>query len=291
MGQRASSAALPLAAAEHAGEAVGDGELPVELVVLVLRHLKDDMPSLMSTLCAAACVATTWREAASLPRLWTRIGPFRGNAAANLTNARLQQLISRARRGLRHLNLQGIAKSSLTDAGLAEALRHEKRLFSFCANGGPLTGAGIAAALAPSRGRALRTLLVCTVRARPKLSSAGRMSSDQVDTFLADCNETMGELRALLVPGGSMNVTTVCDVMTGNVLCTRMGKDEDTCRCGATYCKVHAKSVYTCMGCSEPICKRCSMFRGPLCDDCALDFGSDFDSDFDGEGSDFDGEF
>jgi hypothetical protein len=280
-GQGASSAALATAAElPDESEAVGDGELPADVLVLVLLPLKGDM----SSLCASACVARAWRKAASSPRLWMNLGPFLGNAAANLTDARLALLVSRARRHLLHLNLQGISKSGLTDEGVAEALRREKHIQIFAANGVPLTGAGIAAALAPSRGR-LRTLYVNGVRALPKPVSAGRLSSDQLNTLLADCNKKMGELRALLAPGASLNATTVCKVMLeGHVYCTRMGKNEDTCRCGATHCKFHAKSMFTCEECFQPTCERCSSYGGLICEDCASNVdGSNFGSDFDGE--------
>ena len=279
--QRASSAAHALPAAEHAGdeEAVGDGELPVDVLFLVLLPLKGDMASL----CAAACVARAWRKAASSPRLWMNLGPFPGKAAANLTDARLKELVSRARRCLVHLNVRSISTSSLTDEGLIAALRRETHIQIFAANGGPLTGAGIAAALAPSRG-SVRTLYVCGVRALPKPASAGRMSSNQLNTLLADCKKKLGELRALLAPGASMNATAVCDVMEGNAFCTRMGKTEDTCRCGATYCKFHAKGTFTCEECFQPTCERCASDFGPICVDCEFnDHGSDFGSDFDGE--------
>jgi hypothetical protein len=89
--------------APPAAERAGDGKLPVDVILLVLLPLRGDM----SSLCAAACVARAWRTAASLPRLWKRVGPFRGNAATNLTDARLKLLVSRARRHLHHLNLRG----------------------------------------------------------------------------------------------------------------------------------------------------------------------------------------
>jgi len=242
----ASSAAHALPAAVRAR----DIELPVDVLVLVLLPLRGDTVSL----CAAACVSRAWREAASLPRLWKKIGRFWGNAGANLTDARLKQLVSRSRRRLQHLDLRGsgVGKSSLTDGGLAKALRREKRIQSFAANGSPLTGAGIAAALAPSRGR-LRDLRLCGVRPLPKFASAG-MSSIQQEAFMVTCRETIDELRALLAPGGLMTAEDVCDVMQGDVICTRMCNDEHSCICGASFCTRHADCVYACGECGDPVC-------------------------------------
>ena len=267
--QRASSAAQALPAAEHAGdeEAVGDTELPVDVLVLVLLPLAGDVPSL----CAAACVATAWRKAAVSPRLWTRIGPFRGNAAT-LTNEHLQLLVSRAQHGLQQLNLTGIYKSSLNDAGLVAALRHETRIELFAAHGKPLTGAGIAAALAPSRGR-LHSLSVSGVCALPQPASAGHMSTAQQDAFVADCNKTVDELRALLAPDGVMHATAVCGLeMADDVLCTRMCSRNNVCSCGAIYCKRHANCVSECEGCGDPVCDACCC---PDADDLCMVCGYD----------------
>lgn len=266
--QRASSAAHALQPVERAGGI----ELPVDVLRLVLLPLKDDMASL----CAAACVARAWRQAATWPRLWSRIGRFRGNAAANLTNARLKQIVSRARRGLRHLDLRGLSSktSNLTDKGLAEALRRQKRILSFRANGGLLTGAGIAAALVPSSGR-LRKLLVCGVRALPRSASTGSMSSAQQEAFLDACLDSALALRDLLAPDGYLNATAVCDaVMDGNVLCTRMCDETSVCWCEAVYCKCHAGCIFECEGCDNTVCERCCSFSSEICNDCYL-IGSD----------------
>ena len=262
--QGASSAAHSLPAAEH----VGDGELPVELVVFVLLPLKGDVASL----CACACVARAWRQAASLHRLWTRIGPFRPNAAASLTNERLKLLVSRARRGsLKQLDLRGISKSSLDDEGLAEALQHEKRIRMFTASGSPLTGAGIAAALAPSRG-SLRELRVCGVGAVPEPASAGAMSAIQYDAFLDNSNKALDDLRALLAPESLLDATAVCEVITGNVVCTRMCDDKNSCECPAAYCKRHADRVFDCQNCGGAVCESCcSNFGDGVCDECFLE--------------------
>ncbi len=250
--------------APPAAERAGDGELPVDVLVLVLLPLVGDAPSL----CAAACVARSWRKAAASPRLWTRIGHFRDNAAT-LTNERLLNLVSRAQHGLQQLNLTGIYKSNLTDEGLAEALRSEQHILLFAANGRPLTGAGIAAALAPSRGR-LGKLRVCCVRALPKPESPGAMSVFNEVAFVANCNKTLDELRALLAPDGVMKATAVCSLeLDDDVLCTRMCGRKNVCSCGAMYCKSHADRVSECVECEDKVCDACCGSEN-LCMACAF---------------------
>lgn len=261
--------------AQPAAELPVEGDLPVDVLVLVLLLLKGDV----SSLCAAACVATTWRNAAASPRLWTKIGPFSANAVANLTDARLKQLVLRAKRGLRNLNLQNIARSCLTDEGVAKALRREKRIVVFAANGKPLTGAGIAVALAPSRGR-LRRLLVSCIPALPEPEDAGPVTSIQQDAFLVKCKQPLVELRALLAPEGSMKATAVCQATTGNGLCTRMCDNKSSCECGATYCMLHSDRVGSCGYCVDPICERCTSLAEDICDGCFLEL-EDRDDEFD----------
>ena len=159
--------------------------LPVDVLVLVLQPLEGDVASL----CAAACVARNWRDAVSSPRLWTRIGPLTPVVAARLTDARLDSLIRRARGDLRHLNLKEVSKSSITDAGLAVALSSISRLCSFSVNGDPLTGAGIAAALAPSSGQ-LQQLEVRGARriAPPAVRGAARDKPARVWASVHQCS-------------------------------------------------------------------------------------------------------
>jgi hypothetical protein len=152
-----------------------------------------------------------------------------------------------------------------------KALRREKRILSFWANGDPLTGAGVAAALAPSSGR-LRKLLVCGVRALPRSASTAAMSSVQQEAFLVACVESALELRELLAPNGYLNVTAVCDAASSrNVLCTRMCDEKRVCWCEAIYCKRHADCVYKCCECDDTVCERCCSFEGDLCNDCFLE--------------------
>ena len=245
---------------QPAADALAAGvELPADLVALVLLPLRGDVRSL----CAAACVARAWRDAATKTRLWTQIGPLHPRTAARLTDARLDSLVSRARGGLRHLNLTGVGKSSVTDAGLAVALRRESRIAYFGASGDRLTGASIAVALERSRGH-LRRLRVCGQRA----ASAPAASR-------ASCNAALGALRALLAPGGSMDAESLCAMreflgFSGRV-CKRMCTLEGACDgCGATCCQFHTTCVTSCSDCGDPVCTRCSSYVTGVCDDCVL---------------------
>jgi hypothetical protein len=272
--------------APPADERAGAGELPAELIVLVLLPLSGDVRSL----CAAACVARPWRHAASSPRVWLKIGPFRGPAAAHLTDARLLSLVARVSSGgLRHLDLTGVAKSSLSDEGLAFALRRQTGLLSFTADGEPLTGAGIAAALAPSSG-CLHRLGVRGVCAEP-VPADGVPHGNQ-HAFWTNCIETLDTLQALLSPEGSTDADAVCcskvQTRTGATsMCVRVCGSEASCSaCGATYCNAHDRlHRYRCTSCGGGACQRCATRVNVggrathcICRDCAaeeVDYGYD----------------
>ena len=77
--------------------------LPRDALVRVLRQLDSHVPSL----CAAACVARAWRDAAAEPSLWARPQGLWWRAAERLTEERLEALVARARGGLERLDLRG----------------------------------------------------------------------------------------------------------------------------------------------------------------------------------------
>ena len=242
-------------------ERASEVELPADALALVLRPLTGDV----RTLCAAACVARAWRTAAAEPSLWAHIGPLHGLARDNLTDARLADLVARARGGLRGLNLTGIATSSLTDAGLAAALRHESHILSFAVSGKPLTGAGIAAALAGSRGR-LQTLRMSGARAAPP--PRGDASPTERVAFQNSCDDALVELRALLAPGGAMTAVTACEI------CRRMcSRVRECANCSVVFCKAHAEyCMGFCDGCGSLVCDECldeSIYH--VCRDCDFD--------------------
>ena len=207
-------------AAEHASRC----ELPPDVLAFILQPLLGDVASL----CAAACIARAWRDAVASPLLWTRIGPLPPAAAARLTDARLIQLVGRAQGGLQHLDLSDVSGCCLTNAGLFAALRRES-LLSFAANGEPLTGSGIVAALAGgSRGR-VRELRVCGVPAIAPAFADGHYLDDHVHWLGCMC--TLNALNGLLAPGGVLDASAPCGLtmMCRQRLCARMVASEIPC--------------------------------------------------------------
>lgn len=247
-------------------------ELPCEVISLILSSLND--PSK----CAAACLARAWRDAAASPHLWKKVGVFPG-AVVRLTDAGLASLVKRAAGGLKQLYLPKVCL--ITREGLAAALTpRQNKLSVVQASRNSISGADIAAALTTYRGR-LRKLKVCGIRA-VTLPPDG-VVTDQTG-FRASCNNVIGALRALLVPGGDLDAEAVCVVE----VCARLSTREGTCSCGVVFCKVHAGRMNNCMGCGKRICDDCTFgaewggpFSGPpQCEDCgAMSGNSDFDGD------------
>lgn len=251
--------------------------LPVDVLVLVLQPLEGDVASL----CAAACVARNWRDAVSSPRLWTRIGPLTAVVAARLTDARLDGLIRRARGDLRHLNLKAVSKSGkvrnprrtsctslapgvapgVTDTGLIAALRRTSGLRSFLVDSDPLSGAGIAVALLPSRGQ-LQQLEVLGARIAPM----------HVDDASIDIEATFSALRALLAPEAKLlDTKEVCLLERGGRLCARMCTSEFTCgTCRSVFCPRHSGCLDECGNCGDEMCECCRDEEDmQFCEDCA----------------------
>jgi hypothetical protein len=129
--------------------------LPRDALVLAFAPLAGDVQSL----CAAACVARAWRDAAAEPRLWTRI-VCRGR---KLKGEHLAWLVARAQGGLERLELG--RTSDISDLDLYTALQQPHALTHFtlrkCSPFGP-TGQGVVGALASRRGQ-LRFLQLCDV--------------------------------------------------------------------------------------------------------------------------------
>jgi hypothetical protein len=94
-------------------------ELPADVLRMVLAPLADDVASL----CACACVATSWRAAACDPRLWRRLR-FPPAAARQLTDATLAALVARVGSALERVNLEGCVR--VTARGAATALAGKK---------------------------------------------------------------------------------------------------------------------------------------------------------------------
>jgi hypothetical protein len=90
-------------------------ELPAEVALRVLWHHAGDVP----TLCAAACVARSWRAAAGEPRLWRDLRW--GHAVGRLTDERLAALVARASGSLSSMQ-PFHDDTEVTDFGVADAL-------------------------------------------------------------------------------------------------------------------------------------------------------------------------
>ena len=179
--------------------------LPDDALARIMSHLAGDVCSL----CAAACVARSWRDAAAEPTLWVRLSQLPRTAASRLTDAHLMVLVALSRGGLESLDLRGA--ELITDDGLTAALQQPHALVSFSADHGckQLSAQGVLAALASRRGR-LRALCV---RGMQQCITGWHLPRPYTAAVL---------LRGLLEPRGVFDVIAYC------------GQDEDAGgRCGA----------------------------------------------------------
>lgn len=176
-----------------------------DIVALVLARLSGDVPSL----CAAACVARAWRDAAAKPQLWAHVGPLPLAAARRLTDARLATLVARAAGGLERLRLDGAEQ--LTEEGLAVALQQPHALTDFCAptECRTLTAISVARALASRRGQLLR-LSVRGLECGPPVPKhdAGQAG---LAAWRREVAGVVRALRALLAPGGVLDGDRLCN--------------------------------------------------------------------------------
>lgn len=103
--------------------------LPVPVIELVLSFREGDT----ATLCAAACVAHAWRDAARQPRLWRSLLFSNGYKCTRMdliTNERLAALVARAGGALERLHLNDLVQYgrstcslNVSAGGLVAALR------------------------------------------------------------------------------------------------------------------------------------------------------------------------
>jgi len=200
--------------------------LPADALALVLAHLAGDVPSL----CAAACVARAWRDAAAAPKLWARLAKLPWSSARRLTNQHLKALVKRASGCLERLDVSGASK--VTDAGLAAALRLPHAVTAFFADAycDGLTARGVAKALTSQRGRnqlLLRELSVNGLRCKPDkdIPSFDERNDDEYAWYNA-CKGVIQTLRTLMAPGCEVDGDTWCmpDSLQGgpcSILCGR----------------------------------------------------------------------
>lgn len=228
--------------------------LPRDALVRVLRQLDSHVPSL----CAAACVARAWRDAAAEPSLWARPQGLWWRAAERLTEERLEALVARARGGLERLDLRGAR--FIEDDGLEAALQQPHALDSlveFVANteGEPYgrSALGVTRALASRSGR---TRL---------LDVKGLDCTSEFDDVRTEAAEVVAALRALLAPGGVLIGEHVC------VGCSELCGAEDFCStegCPAVACEACREYIpFTwCGSCDALLCNGC--IEGDFCDAC-----------------------
>jgi len=233
--------------------------LPVPVIELVLSFREGDT----ATLCAAACVARAWREAARQPRLWRWLlfsGGYKCTRMDLVTDERLAALVARAGGALERLHLKDVAPGF-----------------------GPIkctlnvSAGGVVAAL---RGNApLREL--------------------HVRGLLGD-GATFAELRALVVDDGSLDVTdgATCGMplkSKGDHPCKRLCDVEHdrVCEDCDTYCCVQCRPYCRLLPCCDAcelcgrgefdslrLCNKCSrhgrgnrVFYVAFCDNCTATCG------------------
>ena len=119
----------------------------------VLRLLPED------TRARAACVCTTWRDAAAEPALFATLW-FGEGSAVRLNDALLKRVCVRVGRALRELRLEACACGKVTAAGVVEAL-----LFGCCYGLRRLTAAAMRAGLRCAR-RSRAVTLRCRTTGR-----------------------------------------------------------------------------------------------------------------------------
>jgi hypothetical protein len=182
-------------------EAVSWDALPRDALVRVLGHLAGDVEAL----CASACVARAWRDAASEPTLWAQLQVLSEEVAARMTDANLLGLVVRARGGLEQLDISGA--QNVTEEGLMAALQQPHALVVFQADRDcrGLSPQGVARALAAQNGR-MRVLSVRGLDCGPEMESV-ELPEGVLEGMLA-------ALRALLAPEGILDGDHLCDTCT-----------------------------------------------------------------------------
>lgn len=236
--------------------------LPGDVILRVLHHHAGDV----RTLCAAACVGRAWREAATVPSLWTQLKALPLRTAVELTDERLAALIARARGCLEALDVSNALR--LTDEGLRAALLQPHALVAFTAGYGcdQLTAQGVARALAAQNGR-MRLLVTRGLACAPNFPL---LDDERGGGWYEECTGIIAALQALVAPDGvGLDGMLFCEHP-----CARLCGAEDICSsvgCDAVVCEEHREADYfmLCSGCFELFCDDCLTLRGQ-CADCDL---------------------
>lgn len=233
----------------------------------MLARLAGDVASL----CAAACVAPAWRDAAAEPRLWARLALRRDAWAAvtRLTDARLATLVARSRGLLESLDFRGARH--LTDKGFFRALQQPHALTAFSAEFccGALTARGVARALASRRGR-MRELNVRGMNCGPPIPEDDDTSDSEAlrDAWRAACDDIINALRALMAPDGVLDGDRLCSGDGWRYeLCPALCSRGDVCAgCDQAFCADHQTFTF-CIECRQPFC-RDNCLQSAACDSC-----------------------
>ena len=225
------------------------GNLPVSVVIHILKMLDGDT----ATLCSAACVSTVWRDAAKEAYTAISVGTLRQGhgcwepspLALRMNGDVLSRLVNLAGSSLTHLNISGAVH--VTDDDLI-VLRlpacPSLKEVSMMSTGGQvnnerfhmtITGSGVLAALG---GRKLRRLEVMGI----KYSSPSSRYFKHKKTLIKG-------LRAILRKAQQLHVNKVCEK------CERLVTED---------------MMHGCMQleCEEVWCDMCDSNRGSFCDDC-----------------------
>lgn len=245
-------------------------------VALVLAYLAGDVPSL----CAAACVARAWREAAAAPALWLRLAHMPSRVTLRLNAERLASLVARSVGGLERLDVSGAV--SLSDDDLEAALRQPHALTHLTADGcSMLSAARVEAALASRRGF-IAELRVVGLSAGPALPTELPDDLDEREwvavTFWNWCYRVQNALRALLAPDGVLDGEGLCDgrqnFHPSTLLC---GAKEECGKCYKTLCLRHREEAEVefknCDACGNSFCHSCVV--GDVCDTCVAAANAD----------------
>jgi hypothetical protein len=265
-------------------------QLSVTVIALLLACLVGDVASL----CAAACVARAWRDAAATPSLWVRLDGLKIRCMERLTDSRLQSFVARA------LDAGGVTslrlfRTPVTDEGLLQALSQQQQpVLHFTAgaafhSSNKLTGKGIATALKRSGGH-LQTLKVSGLPplGAPEQEDIVRQHGASSRVALLNARrEVLSELLSLMAPGCSLDATGFCaeDVehpenkaitYTCGILCDPGHACHDI-RCRKLVCFAVPFHSASCDWCNHSFCNDCMRgafvggedTNGMVCERCA----------------------
>jgi hypothetical protein len=244
----------------------GWSALPADVLARVLSRLAGDV----SSLCAAACVAPAWRDAAAEPRLWVCLKLLPDTAGAeHLTDERLKALVARSRGLLASLDVSGARQ--LTNKGLTAVLQQPHALTAFSAAivHGALTASGVVRALAAQRGR-MRKVSVQGLDCGPRLPVADDTAEFRIAliSWHTACNDVIAALRALMAPDGVLVGDRLCSGDGWYKPCTVLCGRANVCaNCNEALCADHQDGRFVvCIWCSRLFCV--DICGGVACEPC-----------------------